>query len=171
MLDSANHHPATDEIIQSIHCILPLLEKANVKLAIENHDRFTAGVLLSLIESIDSPFVGVCLDTVNSFGALEGPDVVIETLHPHVLNIHFKDFCIRRETHNMGFRIEGTPLGKGVLDISMLIHRLKMKERGIHGILELWPTPEESLEATILKEHLWLKESASLLLTYQSTFK
>ena len=49
-------------------------------LAIENHDRFNSTTLVEILERIDSDRVGICLDTVNSFGALEGPEVVLENL-------------------------------------------------------------------------------------------
>ena len=67
---------------------------------------------LTLSRRSQLPYVGICLDTVNSFGSLEGPEVVIETLAPYTVNLHIKDFDIRRTDHNMGFTIFGTPAGR-----------------------------------------------------------
>ena len=86
-------------------------------LAIENHDRFPAERLAGIVESIGSPQVGICLDTVNSFGCLEGPEHVAAHLAPFVSSLHVKDFTIRRAGHMMGFEITGTPAGQGMLDI------------------------------------------------------
>lgn len=72
VVDSDEHHPEPDEVIRTVREVLSNFEKAGVTLAIENHDRFEARDLLSIVEALDSPNVGVCLDTVNSFGALEG---------------------------------------------------------------------------------------------------
>ena len=78
-------------------------------------------LLADIVTSIDSPNVGICLDTVNSFGSLEGPAVVVEALGPYVVNLHVKDFSIRRHDHNMGFTLTGTPAGQGQLDLPWLL--------------------------------------------------
>ena len=163
VVDSDGHHPDPNEVSQIVAKVLPKFEAAGVTLAIENHDRFKARDLLKILETLDSAHVGICLDTVNSFGALEGPEVVTKTLAPHVVNVHIKDFDIRREAHNMGFRIFGTPAGQGVLDIPWLVESLDMKGRKINAILELWPAPEENLERTIAKEAQWLAQSVQVL--------
>lgn len=163
VVDSEGHHPDPAEVSRIIAEVLPKFEATGVTLAIENHDRFKASDLLNILEILDSNYVGICLDTVNSFGALEGPEVILETLGPHVVNVHVKDFAVERESHNMGFRIFGTPTGQGALDITQLMKRLKMKECGINAILELWPAPEASLEETIAKEAEWLEQSARFL--------
>lgn len=159
VVDSDTHHPEPDEVVETVQDVLPAFVEAGVTLAIENHDRFKAKDLLGIMERLNSPRVGICLDTVNSFGALEGPEVALSTLGPHVVNLHIKDFAVRREGHNMGFRIFGTPAGEGSLDIPWLISTLKGMGREFAAILELWPPPENSPEETIVKELAWLKRS------------
>ena len=169
VVDSDGHHPDPDEVTQVIVKVLPKFENAGVTLAIENHDRFKARDLLEILRDLNSDYVGICLDTVNSLGALEGLEVVLDTLAPHVVNVHIKDFAIKRESHNMGFRIFGTPAGQGVLDIPWLMERLDMRERGLNAILELWPAPEGNLEETIAKEAEWVGESAQFLFNSENT--
>ncbi len=123
VIDTATHRPGLDETVTLLRESLPAYEAAGVTLAIENHDRFSARQFLYILETVDSPCLGICLDTVNSFGALEGPEVVIETLGLWTVNLHVKDFDIRRADHNMGFVIEGTPAGQGRLDIPALLAR------------------------------------------------
>jgi sugar phosphate isomerase/epimerase len=108
VVDGPDHHPSPAEVMQTLEDALPLFEAAGVTLAIENHDRFSARTLADMVTALESPYVGVCLDTVNSFGALEGPGVVTQTLGPFVVNVHVKDFVVRRADHNMGFAITGT---------------------------------------------------------------
>ncbi len=163
VVDSEGHHPNLDEVVSTVREVLPQFEKSGVTLAVENHDRFKARDLLGIIEALDSPFVGVCLDTVNSFGALEGPEVVVKTLAPFVVNLHIKDFEVRREHHNMGFRIAGTPAGRGSLNIPWLVKTLETKAREANAILELWPSPERSVSETVEKESEWLKQSQRYL--------
>ena len=163
VVDADGHHPSPDEVVSIVREVLPLFEKAGVTLAIENHDRFRASDLLGIVTTLDSSLVGICLDTVNSFGALEGPEVVVTMLAPYVVNLHIKDFVIRREGYNMGFRIAGTPAGQGDLDIPWLLDALGRKKAKVNAILELWPAPEASVGETIRKEAAWLKQSRHYL--------
>lgn len=161
VVDSAQHHPDPEAVIRLLAEVLPAFEQLGITLAIENHDRFTAKTLVSIVHTLSSPYVGICLDTVNSFGALEGPEVVIDTLAPYTVNLHIKDFDIRRLEHNMGFTIFGTPAGKGRLDIPKLIKQLEVYGKCKTAVLELWPSPEASVEATLDKEQHWLRQSAA----------
>lgn len=163
VVDSHDHHPSPTEVIRCLGAVLPEFERGEVMLALENHDRFSARTLARLIDDLASPYVGICLDTVNSFGALEGPEVVIETLAPYTVNLHIKDFDICREPHNMGFRITGAPAGRGKLDIPGLLRQLKAHGRCQTAVLELWPPPEPTTEQTVAKERRWLSESAAYL--------
>ncbi|MDH7601716.1 MAG: sugar phosphate isomerase/epimerase family protein [Armatimonadota bacterium] len=159
VIDTEDDHPRDQEVVARIKSVLPEFERSGVAIAIENHDRFPARSLARIVETVGSPFVGICLDTVNSFGALEGPEVVIETLAHLTLSLHLKDFEIRRADHQMGFVIEGTPLGKGRLDVPWLLDRIRSAGRDPNAIIELWTPPEEKLSQTIAKEDAWAHES------------
>jgi 3-oxoisoapionate decarboxylase len=163
VIDTADHHPPEDEVVDTIKGIMPEFERAGVCLAIENHDRFTAGAFARMLERVGSDCVGICLDTVNSFGVLEGPGVVVDVLGPWTVNLHVKDFTIRRANHTMGFVIEGTPAGKGLLDIPVLLARLRAWGFDGSTILELWTPPEATLDETIAKEAAWAEESVGYL--------
>jgi sugar phosphate isomerase/epimerase len=163
VVDTADHHPGEDEIVATIRDLLPAFELADVVLAIENHDRFPASTLAGILERLDSVHVGICLDTVNSFGALEGPEVVVDVLGPWVVNLHVKDFAIRRAGHQMGFLIEGRPAGQGRLDVPWLLRRLRDLGRDPNAILELWTPPERTLAETIAKEAAWASASVRYL--------
>jgi 3-oxoisoapionate decarboxylase len=159
VIDTADDHPDEAQVIQRLRPVMPAFADAGVMLAIENHDRFPAASLLRIIEAIDSPNLGICLDTVNSFGALEGPGVVVETLGPWVANLHLKDFAIQRLPHLQGFVVEGRPLGQGMLDIPWLLERLRHLGRNPSAIIELWTPPESDRAATIDKEAAWARQS------------
>lgn len=164
VVDAADFEPEPDEIVEIVRALLPEFEAANIILAIENHDRFKVQTLKGILDAIDSPYVGICLDTVNSFGSLEGPEIVVDTLGPYVVNLHVKDFHIGRIDHNMGFLLEGTPAGKGMLDMPWLMDKLNGFGREYNAILELWPPPvTDDMEATIRKENAWVEESVPLL--------
>jgi sugar phosphate isomerase/epimerase len=163
VIDTADHQPGEDEVVNIIKGIIPEFEQAGVCLALENHDRFRAKALAGIIERIGSDYAGVCLDTVNSFGALEGPEVVVETLGRLVVNLHLKDFVIIRAGHTMGFRIEGCPAGQGRLNVPWLLEELSNLKLDPNAILELWPPPEDTLAATLAKEEAWVETSIGYL--------
>jgi len=163
VIDSADYSPSVDEIIRTIKLYVPELEERNVKLAIENHDRLKASTFVHIIESVGSPMVGICLDTVNSFGQAEGLETAIEQLIPYTINLHIKDFQIRRHDHNMGFSITGTPAGEGRLPLPELINRLRVLGKCESAILELWPEPETTANETAEKEQEWVHKSLDYL--------
>lgn len=165
VVDLPNHHPSPGAIVETVRGLIPDLLAAEMVLGIENHDRFNVRTLSDIMQRIESPAVGICLDTVNSFGSLEGPEVVVNTLAPFVVNLHLKDFIVRRASHMMGFEITGAPAGQGQLNIPWLLQQLRAAGRDPNAILELWPPPEPDLATTIAKEAEWCASSVRYLRT------
>ncbi|MBT4499595.1 MAG: sugar phosphate isomerase/epimerase [Gemmatimonadetes bacterium] len=164
VIDTADFQPSVGEVVEILRGMKREFEEAGVTLALENHDRFSVRTFAEILERVDSSHLGICLDTANSFGALEGPEVVVEALGPHVVNLHIKDFAVRRIDHSLGFVVEGTAAGQGQLDIPWLLERLgKLAKGDFNAILELWPPPEEDVEATVRKEEAWVAASVDYL--------
>lgn len=163
VIDGTDFEPGLSEIHDVIQQIVPELEEAGIILAIENHDRLLSSEFVEIVKKSGSKNVGICLDTVNSMGAGEGLETVIGKLVPLAVNLHVKEFSIRRVSHKMGFVIEGVPLGKGMLPIAELIS--KVSPRCQSAILEQWTPPEPTIQETILKERKWAEESISFLKT------
>jgi sugar phosphate isomerase/epimerase len=154
--------PSPEIFAAHIRCILPELEKAGIRLALEN-GRIPAAQLSEMIDSIGSPLVGVTLDTVNSLAIPEGTEHVARTLARHTLCLHLKDFVVFREWHMMGFRVEGRPAGQGQLDVPWLLGLLREAGRSPNAILELWPPEQATREETIALEQRWAAESIAWL--------
>jgi len=165
VVDSPGHQPDEDEIVDTIAVLLPDLRAAGVTLAVENHERFKAQDLVRIMERLDSDQVGICLDTVNSFGALEGPDLVVAALGPYTVSLHIKDFHIGRVPSRMGFVLEGRPAGRGQLDVPWLLTQMRRHGREMNAILELWPPLQSTLEETIALEDDWARQSVAYLRT------
>lgn len=144
-----------------IQAVLPAYTAAKVTLAFENHGLHTTKMLADFIHSFHSPYVGCCLDTVNSFGSLEGPDLVVQNLAPYTVNLHLKDFIIQRHPHQMGFEIIGASLGEGRLDITGIIDKIQQEKAMVSEnmptlILENWVPWQGNIEDTVLLETAWL---------------
>lgn len=154
---------------RNIQEVMPSFERANITLAVENHGMHTTDQLIEIFNRIKHPCLGCCLDTVNSFGALEAPQAVIEALAPFTVNLHIKDFEIRRADHMMGFVVLGTPAGYGRLDIDNLMNKLKLYRRNPTAILELWTPFTNSVEETIQLERAWFKKSVDFLKNLDSS--
>ncbi|MBI1277479.1 MAG: TIM barrel protein [Anaerolineaceae bacterium] len=165
VVDTADHHPSPDEAVKLLCLMMPEFERVGITLAIENHDRFKVRTLVDILQQVGSPNIGICLDTVNSFGAGEGPEAVVDGLGPYVVNLHVKDFSIRRHRHNLGFEIHGTPAGEGMLDMPWLLQELRQYMRDFNAILETWPPPEPNVAQTIVKEDAWVIQSVDYLRT------
>lgn len=163
VIDGGEFRPGLNEIVSIIKDFLPELISRNIQLAIENHDRFKATEFARIIEAVGDIHVGICLDSVNSMGAGEGLEEVIRILGPYTINLHIKDFIVKRASHMMGFMVEGTPAGQGMLPIEEIFMRLGKWGECESGILELWTPPAGNLKETITKESSWAEMSIGYL--------
>jgi sugar phosphate isomerase/epimerase len=163
VIDGTGYEPDLKSVISVIRDLIPEFKSRKIKLAIENHDRFKAREFEKIIQGIGSEWVWICLDSVNSMGAGEGFEEVSKILLPYTINLHVKDFTIRRVSHKMGIIIEGSPAGKGMLNISELVNKLNFSGSCQSAILELWTPPEKEIGNTILKEEKWADESINFL--------
>lgn len=157
VIDTPENHPTEDEIVSIIKSLVPKLQDAGIILAIENHDRFSSKMLSRIIHRIDSRNVGICLDSTNSFATLERPYEVAKELGELVVNIH------------LGFIIEGTPAGEGMLNIPCFLKEILKYQRNPNVIVELWTPPENNINATIEKEKQWVELSVKNLLNILSS--
>jgi sugar phosphate isomerase/epimerase len=163
VMDTAVFQPTPEEAVQFLSPLMPEFERAGIRLALENHDGFEAATLLGVLNRLDTPSAGICLDTANSFGCSEGPNVVLEILGPRVINLHLKDYVVRRLAHLKGFLIQGCPAGQGQLKIRHIVQRLQQMGRDPNVILELWPPPEGPVIQTIATEHAWAAQSVAFV--------
>jgi sugar phosphate isomerase/epimerase len=120
---------------QALAWAKPIVEKYEVRMAVENHKDLRAAELLDLIKKLDSPFVGICLDTGNSIALLETPQQTLELLAPHAFTTHFKDMGV--EEYADGFLLAEAPLGSGFLDLAKIIAALRKTRPDIRLNLEM----------------------------------
>jgi 3-oxoisoapionate decarboxylase len=155
IIDGPDYEPNIEQVVNIIQTVLPELEKQNITLGIENHDRFKAKEIAEIMLQVNHKNVGVCLDCVNSIGAGEGLESVAEILAPYTVNLHFKDFKASRLPHKMGFVIEGEIAGKGMTNLPLLLKKIRPFGRCQSVILEQWVPPELDIGETSKKEREW----------------
>mgnify|MGYP001821072080 CR=1 FL=1 len=161
VIDGPHFTPSIKEVIGIVKEAVPELEKSNIRLAIENHDRLLAREFLEIVEGSQSPNVGICLDSVNSMGAGEGIETITTILAPNTFNLHIKEFLVERHPHMMGFTIVGRPVGQGQMPLAWILEQLGPFCQS--AILESWTPPEATVEQTMAKETRWAIESINYL--------
>jgi 3-oxoisoapionate decarboxylase len=160
MPDKGDDKPTPQEIVTRLRPMLGEFADAGVILALENHERIPVAHLRETVETLGTDTVRVCLDTTNSWGALETPQYVVETLAPLTINLHLKDFVVRRIPAQLGFVVEGVPTGQGVLDVPDIIRRLPADCSITH---EQWTPFQVNIEETCALESRWTDDSIAYL--------
>ena len=162
-LAASRHHPEVvrqlEDIARKLHVAAPMAEAAGVKLALENHTESFSSEVLWLIDRVNHPSVGACVDTVNALLVTEDPMVDIENLTPRALTNHFKDHRI--ETESYGCRITGVALGDGDVDLKRAYEIIRQKssmkrinievelDAGTDGPVEACRREREAVERSI----------------------
>lgn len=155
MINTAEYQPTLTEAESLLRTVLPAYEAAGVTVALETYEQVQSHDLVSLIEAVASPNLGICLDPANSVAALENPRDVIDRCAPYVANIHAKDFAFTRRGGWVGFTLEGAPLGTGLLDYDYLLEKVNPAERGINQVIEHWLPLGDTIDGTIALEKTW----------------
>ena len=107
----------------AIELARPVVEKHELRMAIENHKDLRAEEQRERIEKIGSPFIGVCVDTGNNLALLEAPQETVELLAPLAFTTHIKDMGV--EEYADGFLLAEVPLGTGFLDLPKIVATLR----------------------------------------------
>jgi sugar phosphate isomerase/epimerase len=136
---------------QAIQLAEPAAAKQKLHLAIENHKDFRTTEMLTMLERLNSEYVGVCMDTGNSFALLEDPLEVVRAYAPWARAAHLKDMALR-ECED-GFLLADVPLGEGLLDLPEMVKILKRARPEIRFSLEM--ATRDPLRVPCLSERYW----------------
>ena len=144
--------------------VAPFFESNRIVLAVENHEDYSCRDLATMVQELESPFVAVCLDAVNSLGRGEGIREVIEALLPLTRCVHVKDFASRRRPSGMGFEVVGAVPGQGGrLDIPGFLTQVARLSEKTSVILEQWTDFGDSLEQSMLIQERDARQAIDLL--------
>ncbi len=153
--------PNPDELIEILRNLLPDLQARGTALALENHFDLTPAQLGKVVETVNSPLVGICLDPINAISQLIGQEEVVAHLARHALSVHIKDAQARQ--WKTGFYVSGVPMGTGRLNLDALLAALRAAGRYPAVLLESWMDPLENDQATCVQEEVWVRDSLDYL--------
>lgn len=137
---------------QALALARPVVEKQEIHMAVENHKDLRTPELIDLIKKLDSPLVGVCIDTGNSIALLESPQETTDLLAPHVFTTHIKDMGV--EEYADGFLLSEVPLGAGFLDLAKIVAPLRRARPQVRLNLEM--ITRDPLKVPCLTPKYWI---------------
>ena len=164
--------------VAELRATLPRLESAGITLALETYEQVPTRTLLGLVEELDSPHVGICLDPANCVSALEHPKDVVEACAPRTVNLHVKDFAFARQEGWVGFTYSGAPLGEGLLDLDHELRHVysgdqdaSVGDRAPSAIVEHWLPWQGDLDTTVETERAWTDRTLAALRDWRETHR
>lgn len=111
------------DVVDQIKAALPEYERTGIRLAVENHTETFADEIVWVIEQVNHPLVGACVDTINSVSVLENPQYATERLAPYAFCCHFCDNALVRDQD--GAHFIGVAIGQGDIDNKKTLQALK----------------------------------------------
>jgi 3-oxoisoapionate decarboxylase len=128
------HAPQLQQLTKMFRKAVRIAEEYGIRMAVENHIDFNGQEMLSLLRSVDSPFLGINFDTGNFVRLLEDPVRAMETLALYTYAAHIKDLKIQRGVPaDEWYFFSSAPVGDGLVDNARLID--KLWRTGFDGIL------------------------------------
>lgn len=132
--------------------IKPVVERYPIAVGIENHKDYTASELAGLLDWLDSPRFGACVDFGNNVSLLEDPLHTIRTLAPYAVTTHVKDMAVRRDAE--GFELSEVPLGEGMVPLAEAIGLIRAARPDARFCLEM--ITRDPLKVPYLTDKYWI---------------
>ena len=108
--------------IATLQALSPIAEQYGIAISIHS-SHFTAAEYLQMMQAVDSPCVGLCLDTSNAFLVFEDPVAFARQVAPWVKSTHLKDSIIYLQPQGLDW-LGGCPLGRGLVDLPAIVDLL-----------------------------------------------
>jgi sugar phosphate isomerase/epimerase len=159
------HGPQIDILVDWLKDAVKVAEEYDVKLAVENHIDYTSDECLELLERVDSPYLGLNLDTGNFLRLLDDPVAGTEKLADYVYATHIKDLQpVKGVDAREWYFFSSTPVGQGLVNNQKIAQLLK--DADYQGFLavetdSLHPNWENQEHAAVEESVRRLKEIAA----------
>ncbi|MCO5196088.1 MAG: sugar phosphate isomerase/epimerase [Anaerolineae bacterium] len=111
------HGPQIDILVGWFKDAVKVAEEHGVKLAVENHIDYTSDECVELLDRVDSPYLGLNLDTGNFLRLLDDPVEGAKKLANRTLATHIKDLKpVKGLDAREWYFFSSTPVGDGLVD-------------------------------------------------------
>jgi len=135
-------------------------QESGVKIGVENHTDAFSEEVIWVLQQVDHPSVGACIDTVNALHVTENPITAVENLAPLAVTNHFRDARIIIQPD--GFELTGVVVGEGDLDMKRAYELIKQNPSVNRLNIELdLKCPLDNMDETLRIEREALERSIS----------
>ncbi len=157
--DPDHHDHATREnTTRLLAAMVPKIQRAGLRLAIENHFDISSTLLVELAALYPAELVGFCVDTANSLRSFESSLEVLRRLRERAYCYHLKDYRVVGSM--ISFSVVGAPLGEGDLDLDGCLRLIFEKQPVPPLYVETWTPSGNSREGDVALDADWLRRSA-----------
>ncbi|HEX7351429.1 sugar phosphate isomerase/epimerase family protein [Brachybacterium sp.] len=160
-----------ESAVTELRATVPRVESGDITLALETYEQVPTATLRGIVDALDSPRVGICLDPANCVSALEHPKDVVESCADRTVNLHVKDFAFARQEGWVGFTYSGAPLGEGLLDLDHELGAVYADGRSPSAIVEHWLPWQGDLSTTLAEERAWTDRTLAALRDWRSVHR
>jgi len=154
-------HATRDNVARLLELIVPKLQAAGLRLAIENHFDISSSLLVELAGQYPADVVGFCVDTANSLRSFEPAHKVLGLLQDRAFCYHLKDYRVVGSM--ISFSVVGAPLGEGDLDLDGCLRSILKRKPVPPLFVETWVPTEGDRQRDVEVEADWLRRSAQNL--------
>jgi sugar phosphate isomerase/epimerase len=137
---------------QTLPRLKAALDRQRLPVGIENHKDWRADELIALLRSVDSPYLGACIDFGNNISLLEDPLDTVTKLAPYAVTTHLKDMAVRPFEH--GFELSEVPLGTGFCPLAKMVEILRAAKPEVPLCLEM--LTRDPLKVPYLEDSYWV---------------
>ena len=111
------------ERYEDFKAAIPMIEEYGMQIAIENHTDTFADEILWIVDKLNHPLIGTCVDTMNPLQVIENPHYAMEKMLPRAFCCHFSDDIIIVDP--LGVHDIGAPHGQGSMDCPRMIRQIR----------------------------------------------
>jgi len=129
----------------------PIVARHRMRLAVENHKCHRVEERLGLLKQLGSEWIGMCVDTGNSFALCEDPMEVVRAYTPFAFSVHVRDQGVQE--YEDGFLFTDTALGQGFLDVPAAMRVLREARPQLRFSLEV--IARDPLKVPVLTPKYW----------------
>jgi sugar phosphate isomerase/epimerase len=142
---------SSQRALETLQRVEPILARHRLRLAVENHKDHRIGERLAFMKRLSSEWIGICVDTGNSFALCEDPMEVVRAYAPFAFGVHLRDHAV--QAYEDGFLFGETALGQGFFDVPAMVRVLREARPDLRFNLEV--IARDPLRVPVLMPKYW----------------